>query len=92
VLQQALISNVVDPAKRGSFMSFNGSIQQLGTSIASLIAGFVVIQGERSKIIHYFWVGYLSVLVLFICIVLGQKIFRTTDNVAAETKAIVETV
>jgi hypothetical protein len=53
---------------------------------------FVGIQGARGKIIHYSWVGYLSMLVLFICIVLGQKIFRTTDKVAAEAKAILETV
>jgi predicted MFS family arabinose efflux permease len=76
VASQALISNVVEPQKRGSFMSFTGSIQQLGTSAASLIAGLVVAKGSHGEIYRYQWLGYLSVVILVLCIFLGYKIFK----------------
>jgi DHA1 family inner membrane transport protein len=76
VSAQAMISNVVPPEKRGSFMSFTGSIQQLGTSAASLIAGLVVVKGAHGEIYHYERLGYISVVVLLICIFLGHKIFK----------------
>ena len=56
-------------------MSFNGSIQQLGTTIAATIAGFVVTRSADGKIVHYEWLGYLSIVVLLACVWLGGKIF-----------------
>ena len=64
VSAQAMISNVVNPQQRGSFMSFNSSVQQLGTAAASFIAGFIVIQGTGGKIQHYNW---LAISVLLYC-------------------------
>ena len=84
VTAQALVSNVVEPKKRGSFMSFNSSIQQLGTSAASLIAGLVVIKGEHGEIFRYEWLGYLSVLVLLSCVLIGHRIFRRIDMSALQ--------
>ena len=78
VTAQAMVSNVVDPQKRGGFMSFNSSVQQLGTFFASIIAGFVVVSGEQGQIYRYEWLGYLSVLVLLICVFIGIKIFRAS--------------
>src|SRR5215203_2418553 len=66
VTAQAMITNVVEPQKRGSFMSFNSSIQQLGTSAASLLAGLIVVNGSGGEIYHYNWLGYLSVMILLI--------------------------
>jgi predicted MFS family arabinose efflux permease len=81
VTAQALISNVVEPQKRGSFMSFNSSVQQLGTAAASLIAGFIVIGESGGKIYRYDWLGYLSVIILLICAYLGYKIFKSSKKV-----------
>ncbi|MFM2327312.1 MAG: hypothetical protein RIR31_1514, partial [Bacteroidota bacterium] len=49
---QAMISTVVNPEKRGLFMSFNASVQQLFTGLASLIAGTIVIKAGDGKILH----------------------------------------
>ncbi len=81
VTAQAMISNVVEPQKRGSFMSFNSSVQQLGTAAAALIAGFVVISGSGGKIYRYEWLGYLSVFVLLMCVFLGHKIFKSSEQI-----------
>ncbi len=82
VTAQAMVSNVVEPQKRGSFMSFNSSIQQLGTAAASLIAGFVVLSGTGGKIYRYEWLGYLSVGILLTCALLGSKIFKSIEKVS----------
>ncbi len=71
---QAIISNVVHPEQRGSFMSFNSSFQQMFTGLASLIAGFIVVQGADNKIHHYNWVGYLSIAVVIAAIFIAKAI------------------
>lgn len=80
VTAQAMVSAVVGTQQRGSFMSFNSSVQQLGTGAASLIAGWIVIEGNGGKILHYSWLGYLSVIVLLVCAWLGLQVFRAQEQ------------
>ncbi len=75
VTSSAMVSGVVPPENRGSFMSLNSSIQQMCTGIAALVAGFIIVTDKATqKITHYSWVGYLSLLVIVICIFLGRKL------------------
>jgi predicted MFS family arabinose efflux permease len=76
VAAQAMISNVVTPKHRGSFMSFNSSVQQLGTAAASFIAGIIVVEGGNGKISRYNWLGYFSIVVLVICFFLARRLFK----------------
>ena len=85
VSAQAMISNVVDPKQRGSFMSFNSSVQQLGTAAASFIAGSIVIQVPGGKIQHYNWLGYISIVVLLICFFLGCRLFGKMKSDSKQT-------
>lgn len=80
---QAIISNVVAPANRGSFMSFNSCIQQAFIGLASLIAGFVVESGPHKQILHYPFLGYFSIVVLLICVYLAWLINKpaTKENI-----------
>lgn len=75
VAAQALISNVVSPAHRGSFMSFNSSMQQLGTAAASFVSGLIVVSGADGKLVHYNWLGYISIFILLCCFLIGQYLF-----------------
>jgi MFS transporter, DHA1 family, inner membrane transport protein len=84
VTAQAMISEVVRPEQRGSFMSVNGSIQQLGSGLAALFAGAIVTTEKSGKILNYNWVGYLSIFVLLLSLVFGRMIFRKID-IAEET-------
>ena len=77
VTAQAMLSNVVPAAQRGSFMSFNSSVQQLGTSMASFIAGVVVTADLDGKLIHFPRLGFLSVAILLACFLIAVRIFRT---------------
>ncbi len=85
ITAQAMISETVGTERRGSFMSFNGSIQQLGTGIASTISGYVVFEDKSGKIQHFDWLGYLSVGVLLITLLLGRFLFKRIDKTATAT-------
>jgi predicted MFS family arabinose efflux permease len=80
VASQALISNVVPVQSRGSFMSFNSSVQSLGTGLASFGAGAVVTADAAGKLHNYSWLGYISVGVLFLCMMLARYLFAGMDK------------
>jgi MFS transporter, DHA1 family, inner membrane transport protein len=85
VTAQAMISQVVTPEQRGSFMSINGSIQQLGSGIAALCAGAIVVTEKSGRILNYNWVGYLSILVLLSSLIYSRVIFGKMDSPEAES-------
>ena len=84
VTAQAMISNVVNQEQRGSFMTFNSSVQQLGTGIASLMAGFIVTKDNAGKLNRYEWVGYISIVVLLLGLLLGRYLFSGMDKTEGE--------
>jgi predicted MFS family arabinose efflux permease len=86
VTAQAMISEVVKPEQRGSFMSFNGCVQQLGTFIASVSAGLIVGKDNTGKLLRYEWLGYLSIVVLLGSLILGRYIFKKMDKTEKEIK------
>jgi len=94
VTSQALVSNVADIKHRGSFQNFNSSMQQAGTGLASLLAGFVVVENEGNKIGNYPGLGIISVAALLISLWLAQNIFSDEKeriiSQVAEAKIIEE--
>lgn len=71
---QALISSVVDPQHRGSFMSVNSSIQQLATGLAAFVTGLVVYTDAQHHFHHFNYIGYGSAFLSIVCIVIGRKL------------------
>jgi DHA1 family inner membrane transport protein len=71
---QAMISNVVSPERRGSFMSFNSSIQQIFVGIASVIAGMIVVTTPDHRVLHYDITGYLSISIILLSIFLVRRL------------------
>jgi predicted MFS family arabinose efflux permease len=80
VTAQAMISEVVTPSQRGSFMSVNGSVQQLGSGLAALCSGAIVYTDKAGRIHNYDWVGYFSILVLLVSLLFGRAIFKKMDT------------
>jgi len=54
----AIVSQLVEPKIRGTFMSLVGSTQMLASGIASVLAGLVVTISADGKMEHYNRVGY----------------------------------
>lgn len=75
VSAQAMVTQKVPPEQRGSFMSFNSSLQQLGMSLASFISGFIVVKNSDGSIAHYGILGLMSVGFLLITLALSKKLF-----------------
>ncbi len=75
VTSQAMVSNVADPAYRGSFQNFNSSFQQAGTGLASLVAGMVVTENADGSIGNYAGLGLISIAALLVALFLARLIF-----------------
>lgn len=73
---QAMVSNVVPTERRGSFMSFNSSVQQLFVGLASVLAGFIVVKMPDNKIEHYEITGYLSIAIILLSIFIATMLNR----------------
>ncbi len=86
ITAQAMVSEIVPAQQRGSFMSINGSIRELGSGLAALTAGVIVHIDTTGKIHNYEWVGYLSMLVLIITVLFARSIFRELDITSRGTR------
>jgi DHA1 family inner membrane transport protein len=62
ILVMAHVTSTVEPKMRGAFLIINSSVQQFGTSLASLAGGFIVMQGLDGKLANYPYLGYASVV------------------------------
>jgi MFS transporter, DHA1 family, inner membrane transport protein len=81
VAAQAMISNVIEPQYRGSFMSLNSSLQQLFVGSASFIAGLIVTNDAiTKKINHYNWLGYFSIGILTCCVFMAYYLKRNIGD------------
>lgn len=90
LMAQAMVSEVVSSEHRGSFMSINGSIQQLGSGIAALLAGAIVITKRSGQVLNYKYVGYLSIIVLIATMILAQVVFKKIDKRRLKKKTLSE--
>lgn len=70
----AIISSTTEPKTRGSFMSFNSSVQQISSGIAASIAGAIVTRNELGRLEHYNWVGYIALLAGLLALIAANKV------------------
>lgn len=71
---QAMVTATVEPPNRGSFMSIVSSMQQLSAGLAAYIAGLVVIKQTNGEMLHYNWVGLMSIAAAVITLFLVRRI------------------
>lgn len=79
---QALITAVVPARLRGGFMNLNSSLQQLAAGLISLVAGAIVTRSEEGFYQHYELVGYISIAITFLCLVVLQFVKPIEENPA----------
>lgn len=71
---QAMISNVVSPQQRGSFMAINSSLQLFAQAIAANIGGFIIHKTASGYIEKYDWVGYFSIIMICLSIFIARTV------------------
>ena len=76
----ALVTGSVAPRLRGSFMSFNGSVQQLGAGAASFVAGLIVGRGADGALTGFDWAGWCSVAATLVAVALALSIRIVPDG------------
>ena len=70
----AMIAASVIPRQRGGFMSLNSALQQLGGGLAVSVAAWIVDQDAAGHILHYGTIGWLSVGLIGITLVLAGRL------------------
>jgi len=75
-----MVTSVIKPENRGSFMSIRSSIQQISSGSAAMLAGFIISEEpsqvtENAKaLINYEYVGYVAVAFSIVAIFIAQKL------------------
>jgi MFS family permease len=64
----ALMTAVPEAQDRGAFMGINSSIQQISGGIASLFAGFIVVQSADQTLQHFNWLGMVVIVTMIVCL------------------------
>jgi predicted MFS family arabinose efflux permease len=64
----ALMTAVPEAQDRGAFMGINSSIQQISGGIASLFAGFIVVQSADQTLQHFNWLGIVVIVTMIVCL------------------------
>lgn len=80
---QAMVTQSVTAQTRGSFMSFSSCLQSLGTGIATMLSGHLTYNDNVGYIHNYNRLGYISMLVILVCVYLGWQLNRKLQTSAA---------
>ena len=60
----AIITSASVPHLRGTFMGINSAVQSIGTSVATLVAGFIITINAQGMLEHYNIVGYIACIAI----------------------------
>lgn len=71
-----LLSLVVDPKKRGTFMGLENAFRQLASGVASLFAGIVIYEGSSGRLENFGLLGIFTVFVTFLAWIFARRIAR----------------
>lgn len=70
----AIVTGTALPQNRGSFLSFNSSIQQISTGFASLIAGLIIGENATGELTNFYVVGYIAIFFSLLCIPIARRV------------------
>lgn len=70
----SMMTSSVEMRQRGSFMSINSSVQQIGSSIAVALAGFVVHNAADGSLINFDLCGLIAIAATIGCIFVSFKV------------------
>jgi predicted MFS family arabinose efflux permease len=69
-----IVSAVVRPAERGTFMSLENASRQLSSGAASQIGGLIIGSTAAGALTHYNYVGMIGILTSILAIFIAFKI------------------
>jgi predicted MFS family arabinose efflux permease len=85
----ALITASSAPAYRGSFMSLNSAVQQMGCGLATWVAGMILQEGERGALSGFSIVGLLACVATVVSLVLAGRLRKAAGgDLAPDSRAV----
>ena len=70
----SLITSSVSPKQRGSFMSFNSSVQQLAAGLSAFLSGLIIEKTAAGTLAHFDLIGYLATGATLLCLYLVRRL------------------
>jgi predicted MFS family arabinose efflux permease len=84
-----MITSVVAPHQRGSFMSINAAVQQFSSGVAAFAAGLIVVESHPGgPLENYTFAGLLAVAATIASIYVGRKLKKAEDPVNSKVAEI----
>ncbi len=69
-----MVTSVVRPESRGSFMSVRASVNELALGLASFLSGLIVTKAPDGSLQNYPYVGYIAIGMSIIAVILARKL------------------
>jgi MFS family permease len=69
-----MVTSVVRPESRGSFMSVRTSINQMAMGLSSFVAGLIVQENADGALVDYQYVGYIAIAMSLIAVALAWRL------------------
>ncbi|MEM9884299.1 MAG: MFS transporter [Bacteroidota bacterium] len=69
-----LVTSVVKPERRGSFMSVRNSVNEASLAASSFIAGLIVTETDTGVLENYEYVGYIAIVMSLIAVFLARRV------------------
>lgn len=69
-----MVTSVVKPKNRGSFMAMRQSVNQAGLGLASYIGGVLIVENADGTLGNYHYVGYFAILMSIIAVFLAWRL------------------
>jgi len=70
----AMITAVVSPQNRGSFMSFNSAVQQTACGVAAIVSGSILVKSSDGTLLNYGLIGMYAAIISVLCIGISLKL------------------
>lgn len=75
-----MVTSVIKPENRGSFMSIRSSVQQISSGLATLVAGSIIAEAPSEinpgakALLNYEYVGYIAIVFSIIAIIIARQL------------------
>ncbi len=69
-----MVTSVVQPKNRGSFMSVRASFNQMALAIGSFMAGMIVTENPDGSLANYQYVGYIAIVMSILAVVIAWRL------------------
>ncbi len=99
IAAMALVTDSVEPARRGGFMSANSSMQHIATGLGAFLGGRILGQSATNELTHYGIVGVIGCIATLLSIYLAGRLrplgsthaISAAESVGAAAEATTDT-